>query len=146
MEAESDRISAATGGPPAQEAAMIVATARQAVALLKDRFEGLGAERLVVLHLDAGRHLIALDEGLGAGGNDSIALPVRTIIAAALRRDTSGLILAHNHPSGDPSPSVADVAATRRLAETAANVGIRLHDHLIFAADDCRSFRALGLL
>jgi DNA repair protein RadC len=124
---------------------MIVATAAQAAALLKDRFEGLGAERLAVLHLDARRRLIALDESPGAG-DDCIALPLRAIIAAALRRDTSGLVLAHNHPSGDPSPSDADVAATRRLAETAASVGIRLHDHLIFAAGACRSFRALGLL
>ena len=57
-----------------------------------------------------------------------------------------GWSIAHNHPSGDPSPSRADIEATRRLAEAAAALGIRLHDHLIFAGGDCRSFRALGLL
>ena len=54
--------------------------------------------------------------------------------------------MAHNHPSGDPRPSRADIQATRRLAETADALDIRLHDHLIFAGTDCRSFRELGLL
>ena len=75
-----------------------------------------------------------------------VALPIRAIVADALRLDSAGLILAHCHPSGDPEPSAADIAATRRLSEMGAQLGLSLHDHLIFAGGECRSFRALGLL
>jgi DNA repair protein RadC len=71
---------------------------------------------------------------------------MREIFRAALNHGAVGLIIAHNHPSGNPEPSRADIEATRTLAQTAASLGIVLHDHLIFAGDDCRSFRALGLL
>ena len=71
---------------------------------------------------------------------------MREIFAAALKCDAFGLVIAHNHPSGDPRPSRADIEATRRLAETAAALGICLHDHLIFAGGECCSFRELGLL
>lgn len=54
--------------------------------------------------------------------------------------------LVHNHPSGDPTPSAADCRVTARLAEVAGALDIALHDHLVFAGGDCRSFRALGLL
>ena len=124
---------------------MIVDNARFAADLLCPLFSGLRRERLAVIHLDAARRLLALDEEV-ARGADSMALPVRDIIAAALTRGAFGLVIAHNHPSGDPDPSPADIAATRRLAEAADRLDIRLHDHLIFAAGDCRSFRALGLL
>ncbi len=124
---------------------MIVATARAAADLLAPLFAEARGERLAVAHLDAGRRLLALDEEVGRG-TDSLTLPVRAIIAAALARRARGLVIAHNHPSGDPRPSRADIAATRRLADAAEGVGIRLHDHLVFADGDCRSFRALGLL
>ena len=71
---------------------------------------------------------------------------MRAIFAAGLRHGAEGLVIAHNHPSGDPEPSRADIEATRRLADVAAALGIRLHDHLIFAGGECRSFRELGLL
>jgi len=74
-------------------------------------------------------------------------MPIRAIIEDAFRLGTVGLIVAHNHPSGNPNPSEADLAATKELAATAGSLGIQLHDHLIFGAGgDCRSFRALGLL
>ena len=69
---------------------------------------------------------------------------MREIFRAALNHGAAGLVIAHNHPSGDPRPSPADVAATRRLAETAAALDIVVHDHLIFAGGECRSFRELG--
>jgi DNA repair protein RadC len=121
-----------------------VATARQAADLLAPRFAGHGEERLVVLHLDAERRTVGLDEY--PGGTDAAVLPLRAIVASALRHDAVGLVLAHNHPGGDPQPSQADIEATRRLGEVAAALGICLHDHLIFAGGECRSFRELGLL
>lgn len=120
-------------------------TARAAAEMLAPLFADARDERLAVAHLDAGRRLLALDRDV-AFGADSVALPVRAIIGAALAREAAGLVIAHNHPSGDPDPSPADIAATRRLAETADRLGIRLHDHLVFAGGACRSFRALGLL
>lgn len=124
---------------------MVVATARDAAALLAPLFADTPGERLAVLHLDAGRRLIAID-AFPVAGPDEIVLPMREMFAAALRHDAAGMIVAHNHPSGDPSPSRADIAATHRLAETAVNLGIILHDHLIFSGEECRSFRELGLL
>lgn len=124
---------------------MVVATARDAADLLAPLFAETEGEKLAVLHLDAGRRIIAVDAH-PATGEDEILLPMRAIFKAALNHEAAGLIVAHNHPSGDPAPSRADIAATRRLAATAANLGIVLHDHLIFAGGEWRSFRELGLL
>jgi DNA repair protein RadC len=82
----------------------------------------------------------------GGGGEDAVELPLAAILTSALRLGARSIVLAHNHPSGDPSPSASDEAATRRLASAAAGVDIRLQDHLIFAGGQCRSFRTLGLL
>lgn len=125
---------------------MIIATASNAADLLVPLFAPGGGEKVVAAHLDADQRLIATLES-GNGSHDAVELPIRAIIADALRLGTAGLVIAHNHPSGDPTPSEADLAATRRLAATAESVGIRLHDHIIVGADgDCRSLRALGLL
>jgi DNA repair protein RadC len=125
--------------------APLILTAGDAARLIEPLFDGAKGERLAVLHLDRDRRLIAL-ETHGVAGADEIELPIRAILAAALGHDAVGLVVAHNHPSGDPRPSRADKAATRRLAETAASLGITLHDHLIFAGGECRSLRNLGLL
>jgi DNA repair protein RadC len=124
---------------------MPLTTACAAAALLAPLFDDAGAETLAVLHLDRARWIIAV-EAHGGAGIDEIVLPMRAIFASALSHDAVGMIVAHNHPSGDPRPSRADIAATRRLAETAGRLGIVLHDHLIFAGGESRSFRALGLL
>ncbi|HVQ09597.1 MAG TPA: JAB domain-containing protein [Allosphingosinicella sp.] len=124
---------------------MVVATARDAADLLAPLFADPGGETLALLYLDDGRRVIAVAAHREAG-RDAIVLPMAAIFRAALNHQAAGLIVAHNHPSGDPMPSRADVAATRRLAQTAANLGIVLYDHLIFAGGECRSFRALGLL
>ena len=96
-------------------------------------------------HLDSEQRLIGTSEAAN-GSHDQVELPIRAIIEEALRLRSAGLIVAHNHPSGDPHPSEADLRATRELAATAASLGIQLHDHLVVGADgDCRSLRALGL-
>jgi len=125
---------------------MIVDTARAAADLLAPLFADAGREKLAVLHLDKDRALIAIEEHDIGGGADEIVLPIREIFSAALRHGAVGLVIAHNHPSGDPRPSRADKAATRRLAETAGVLAFVLHDHLIFAGGECLSFRQLGLL
>jgi DNA repair protein RadC len=82
----------------------------------------------------------------GKGGAGDVELPIRRILSSALRLRARSIVLAHNHPSGDPAPSASDEAATRALATAAAGLDIGLHDHLIFAGGECSSFRSLGLL
>jgi DNA repair protein RadC len=80
------------------------------------------------------------------GDATGVDWPLRAIILEAARRDCAGLVVAHNHPSGDASPSPADRTATRRLANAAEGIDLTLVDHLVFAGDDCTSFRRMGLL
>lgn len=112
--------------------------------LLAPLFASAGAEKVAVLHLGEDRRLLALREY--AGGADTAELPLRMVIEEALRLGTSGLVVAHNHPSGDADPSPEDLRVSRLLAETARNLGMRLIDHLIFAGGETRSLRDLGLL
>lgn len=119
-------------------------TAGDAAALFEPLFAGCTREKLLVAHVAEDRRLLRLAPE--DGGPFHIDLPLRAIIADAARLGSAGLILAHCHPSGDPTPSDADIAATRKLRELAAPLGIALYDHLVFGGGGCRSFRALGLV
>jgi DNA repair protein RadC len=116
-----------------------------ATALLRPEFAGLRHEELRVLYLDAVCLPIALTAERGHDPQ-RVDVPLRQVVAEALALDAHGLILAHNHPGGDSSPSAADRAVTRRLAEVVGPLGIRLVDHLVFAGARVASFRQLGLL
>lgn len=124
---------------------MIIATGQEAAALFGPFFTNAEAEKVMVAHLAAGMELLAL-QGPLPGGATEAELPIRAIVAAALAHHSVAIVVAHNHPSGDPDPSEADMRATRRLAAVARELDIRLLDHLIFAGGEFRSFRALGLL
>jgi len=76
----------------------------------------------------------------------AIDLAPREVLAWGLGVGATGAVMAHNHPGGDVRPSRDDIAVTRRLATTMAAVGIDLYDHLIVTANDCASFRLMGLL
>lgn len=128
-----------------QSPGVIVATARQAAEQLEPLFACAEGEMLAVMLLDEERRIIAILQFPG-GEPDTMLLPIRKIFTAALGLGGTGLVIAHNHPSGDPQPGPTDIEATGRLAETAATLGIRLHDHLIFGGGAWRSFRELGLL
>jgi DNA repair protein RadC len=111
-------------------------------------FAALGHQRrecVRVLFLNA-RNRLLRDESFGEGTPLGALLQPREILSRGLELGATALILAHNHPSGDPSPSRADVAATSRLAAAAALLDMRLHDHVIVAARGTTSFRLLGLL
>lgn len=99
-------------------------------------------ERLWVAHVDAAANCLHLSQH--DGDAHGTGLPIRGIIADALLHGSAGLLLAHNHPSGDPTPSKADCRATRRLASAAQALDCRLIDHLVFGAGGCSSLRALG--
>lgn len=101
-------------------------------------------ESLWVAHLDAQDRCLHLSRHEGDGGG--VGMPVRSIILDAARHGSAAILLAHNHPSGDPSPSESDLHATRRLAAVSRALGCRLVDHLVFAGNCCTSMRALGYL
>jgi len=103
------------------------------------------AEQLWVAHLDDGARCIHLSRH--DGSESDVALPVRAIIADAARLGSAGIVLAHNHPSCDPTPSAADCRATRTLARAGESIDMAVVDHLVFApGGECRSFRRMGLL
>jgi DNA repair protein RadC len=129
---------------PQEPFAKYVRSPKEAQEMLAPCFRGSEDEKIALLHLDGNRQVLALCEY--PGSTDAADLPLRAIIEEALRLGSTELIVAHNHPSGDPQPSVADLMASRRLSETARNLGLRLVDHLIFAGEESRSLRDLGLL
>ncbi len=102
-------------------------------------------ERLRILFLDRKNVLIA-DEVQQTGTIDHTPVYPREIIKRALELNASALILVHNHPSGDPTPSHADIAITIRIAESARHLGIEIHDHLVIGKGRHTSFKTLGLL
>ena len=81
-----------------------------------------------------------------SGGMTSVDVPLRTVVALAIAHDSQRVVMAHNHPSGDPEPSPDDLKTTRRVASALDALGIRLVDHLVLAGDASVSFRARGLL
>lgn len=101
-------------------------------------------ESLWVAHVDdTARCLhVSCHEGDETGGT----FPIRQIIADAAMHGSAGLVLAHNHPSGDARPSESDCRATRRLATAAEALDCTVLDHLVFAGSECTSLRRLGYL
>lgn len=102
-------------------------------------------EQVRVLFLDRKNQLIA-DEVVGRGTVDHAPLYPRELMRRALELSASSLILVHNHPSGDPTPSSADVEITRQIVEAGRTLRISVHDHLVVGRDGIASFKALGLL
>ena len=104
-----------------------------------------GIERVRVLHLNT-RNMLIRDEVMSDGSIDEAALYVREVIRRAIDLGSAAIILVHNHPSGDPAPSRADIEITRKVAEAGKRLGIALHDHIIIGASGHSSLRAMGLL
>ncbi|MBB3693109.1 RadC family protein [Sphingomonas sp. BK580] len=102
-------------------------------------------ERFRVLHLNT-RNMIVRDEVMAQGTIDQAAVHVREVIKRALDTGAAALILVHNHPSGDPSPSRADIDITRAIVAAARPLGIAVHDHVIVAGSGQLSLRARGLI
>ena len=102
-------------------------------------------ERFHVLFLDAKNALIRT-EAQGKGTIDHTPVYPREVVKRALELGAAAIILVHNHPSGDPTPSKADTEMTREVADAAKALGIALHDHIIVGRAGHASFKALGLL
>src|SRR6476620_10799943 len=101
-------------------------------------------ESLWVAHVDEDARCLHLARY--AGEESGGAFPLREIMVDATEHRSAGIVLAHNHPSGDPRPSDSDCRATRRLATAAEALDCTILDHLVFAAGHCTSLRAIGLL
>lgn len=102
-------------------------------------------EQFRVLYLDRKNVLIA-DEEQGRGTVDHVPVYPREVVKRALELNASALILVHNHPSGDPTPSEADIAMTRQVAAAAEVLGLALHDHIVVGKAAELSFRSAGYL
>jgi DNA repair protein RadC len=102
-------------------------------------------EQARVLFLDARNRLLA-DEAQGHGTVNHTPLYPREVVKRALELHATALVLAHNHPSGDPTPSREDIVTTRDIKTAAEALGIALHDHVIVARARWLSFRQEGLL
>lgn len=102
-------------------------------------------EEFRVLFLDR-RNMLIADEVQSTGTVDHTPVYPREIVKRALELAATAVILVHNHPSGDPAPSRADITMTREVADAARALGIVVHDHVIVGRNGHASFKALGLL
>ncbi len=105
----------------------------------------LTKERVRVLYLDAKNRLID-DHHASEGSIDEAAIHPREVIGRALDLGASALILVHNHPSGSPEPSRADIQITRKIAEAGLHMSVTVHDHVIIGREGHVSLRARGLI
>ncbi len=102
-------------------------------------------EQFRVLFLDVKNQIIA-DEVQGEGGHDHAPVYPREVLRRAIELRAAALILVHNHPSGDPRPSNADVEITREIVVAASTIGLKVHDHLVIGKHGQASLKALGLM
>ncbi|WP_375427015.1 DNA repair protein RadC [uncultured Sphingomonas sp.] len=112
---------------------------------LRGRMAHEAVEHVRVLHLNT-RNMLIRDELMSRGTVDQAAVHVREVIRRAIDLGSAAIILVHNHPSGDPSPSRADIDLTRAIASAGKPLNIAVHDHLIIGANGHVSLRAQGLL
>jgi DNA repair protein RadC len=101
-------------------------------------------ETVAVAYLDPNRRLLGMRHVVG--GRDQVAISIRTVAVDALAFGATGVVIAHNHPSGDATPSARDVAFTRALAAGLRTLEVVLLDHLVIAGDRVTSLRALDVV
>jgi DNA repair protein RadC len=102
-------------------------------------------EQFRILFLDKRNQIIA-DEVQQKGTVDHTSVYVREVVKRALELSATAIVLVHNHPSGDPTPSRADIEMTKQIVASAKNLGIVVHDHIIVGRQGHASFRGLGLI
>jgi DNA repair protein RadC len=102
-------------------------------------------EQFRILFLDK-RNVLIADEVQGQGTVDHTPVYPREVVRRALELSSTAIILVHNHPSGDPTPSRADIEMTKTIIDTAKPLGIAVHDHIIIGKDGHVSFKGLRLI
>jgi DNA repair protein RadC len=123
----------------------VITSWSQLLAYVKLALAHEAREQFRVLFLDKKNQLIA-DEVQNHGTVDHAPVYPREVMRRALELSASAIILVHNHPSGDPTPSSADVDMTRQVVEAGRALRIAVHDHLVVGRDGVASFKALGLM
>lgn len=123
----------------------VVRGAADAASVLMEKLRGEKREHVVVLLLNVkceieSEHIVSIGELSAA------AIHPREIFCQAIRRSAAAIIVAHNHPSGDPAPSEEDIFATKRLQKAGELLGIRLLDHLVIGDGVYRSMKSDGLM
>jgi DNA repair protein RadC len=102
-------------------------------------------EEVRVLFLNAKNMLLA-NEAMWQGSVDEASVHVREVIARAIALGATAIIIVHNHPSGDPTPSTQDIRLTRDLVEAGRHMKVTIHDHVIVGAQGRTSMRSMGLI
>ena len=102
-------------------------------------------EEVRVLFLNA-KNLLLANERMWQGSVDEAAVHVREVISRAIQLGATAIIIVHNHPSGDPSPSSQDIRLTKELVEAGRHMKVTVHDHVIVGASGRTSMRAAGLI
>ncbi len=123
----------------------ILSCEEDVLSYLKDKMGYASVEHLLAIFLD-NKNAIIVDEVLQKGTVDRAPLYPREVLKRALEVGASSIILAHNHPSGDPTPSSNDLLSTEEVQTGARSLGINLHDHIIVGKDQHISMRALGII
>jgi DNA repair protein RadC len=113
-------------------------------AILQERYAVADREIMVCVLLDTKNKILAIDP-IAVGGLDYAMISMREVFKSAIMIGAAGIILAHNHPSGDPTPSPEDVALTRRAVEAGALLEITILDHLILGDNRYTSLKEKGL-
>lgn len=127
------------------EARPQISTAEDAAAYMMDRLRFERKEHFVALHLDTQNRLIG-EEVVSVGSLDASIVHPREIFKTALKRSAASIICLHNHPSGDPTPSFADVEVTRRLVEAGELLGVQVLDHIVIGENRYCSLKEKGWL
>lgn len=130
-------------GPPA--ARPQITCPEDAAALIVPLLQGRDREHCLLVTLDVKHRLLGVDT-VSVGSVDHTFMAPREIFRDALAAGASAVFLAHNHPSGDPTPSVEDRQVTRRLAQAGVMLGVELLDHLVMGDPDWVSLARLGVL
>lgn len=123
----------------------VIKTPEDAVRLVMEEMRNLDREHFRALLLNAKNQVIGR-EIISIGTLNSSTVHPRELFKNAIKRSAAALILAHNHPSGDPDPSREDIEVTRRLLEAGQIIGIEILDHLIIGDSKFTSFKAKGLI
>ena len=122
-----------------------IASSQEVYAFMRPRLERLNNEEFWVLHLSRANRLQSVEQ-VSKGGQSQTTVDVKLIVKSVIDRLSSGIILCHNHPSGNMVPSVADDQLTRRIAEVCKLVDVQVLDHLIIGPTGYYSYRDEGKL
>ncbi|MEO8501811.1 MAG: JAB domain-containing protein [Vicinamibacteria bacterium] len=125
--------------------ALEVGTPAQAYAVLKPRIEDWSREHFLAILLDSRNRILGI-ETVSVGSLSASIVHPREVFKPAIAASAAGIVLGHNHPSGDPEPSPEDMAVTRRIHEAGTLLGIEVLDHLVFTPSRFVSLKERGSL